>query len=90
MGTSQGELLSEAVFARGKVCMAYLAFQLSGLAVIAVKIRLWGTAGRAGAVLRDVTFFTAGDRLFLKNVTGFQAKAEENAVPFMMEYLDFW
>ena len=51
MGTSQGELLSEAVFARGKVCIAYLAFQLSGLAVITVKIRLWGAAGRAGVII---------------------------------------
>ena len=90
MGTSQGELLSEAVFARGKVCIAYLAFQLSGLAVIAVKIRLRGTAGRAGAVLRDVTFFTAGDRLYLNMVPVFKVRDEETPVPFMMDDLDFW
>ena len=90
MGTSQGELLSEAVFARGKVCIAYLAFQLSGLAVIAVKIRLRGTAGRAGAVLRDVTFFTAGDRLYLNMVPVFKVRDEETPVPFMMNDLDFW
>ena len=45
MGAAQGELLSEAVFIRRKVCIANLAFELSGLAVIAVKIRLRGTAG---------------------------------------------
>ena len=90
MGTSQGELLSEAVFARGKVCIAYLAFQLSGLAVITVKIRLWGAAGRAGAVLRDVTFFASGDRFYLNIVAVFKVRDEETPVPFMMDDLDFW
>ena len=90
MGTSQGELLSEAVFIRRKVCIANLAFELSGLAVIAVKIRLRGTAGRAGAVLRDVTFFTAGDRFYLNMVSVFKVRDEETPVPFMMDDLDFW
>ena len=90
MGTSQGELLSEAVFARGKVCIAYLAFQLAGLAVITVKIRLWGAAGRAGAVLRDVTFFASGDRFYLNIVAVFKVRDEETPVPFMMDDLDFW
>ena len=90
MGTSQGELLSEAVFARGKVCIAYLAFQLSGLAVITVKIRLWGAAGGAGAVLRNVTFFAAGDRFYLNMVSVFKVRDEETPVPFMMDDLDFW
>ena len=65
MGTPQGKLLSEAVFIWRKVCIAYLAFQLSGLAVIAVKIRLRGATGGAGAVFQDVTFFTVGDRFIL-------------------------
>ena len=90
MGAAQGELLSEAVFIRRKVCIANLAFELSGLAVIAVKIRLRGTAGRAGAVLRDVTFFTAGDRLYLNMVPVFKVRDEETPVPFMMDDLDFW
>ena len=90
MGTSQGELLSEAVFVRGKVCIAYLAFQLSGLAVITVKIRLWGAAGGAGAVLRNVTFFAAGDRFYLNIVAAFKVRDEETPVPFMMDDLDFW
>ena len=88
MGTSQGELLSEAVFIRRKVCIANLAFELSGLAVIAVKIRLRGTAGRAGAVLRDVTFFMAGDRLYLNMVPVFKVRNEETPVPFVLEDLD--
>ena len=90
MGAAQGELLSEAVFIRRKVCIANLAFELSGLAVIAVKIRLRGTAGRAGAVLRDVTFFMAGDRLYLNMVPVFKVRDEETPVPFMMDDLDFW
>ena len=69
---------------------AYLAFQLSGLAVIAVKIRLRGTAGRAGAVLRDVTFFASGDRFYLNIVAVFKVRDEETPVPFMMNDLDFW
>ena len=90
MGTSQGELLSEAVFARGKVCIAYLAFQLSGLAVITVKIRLWGAAGGAGAVLRNVTFFAAGDRFYLNIVPMFKVRNEEAPVPFLLDNLDLW
>ena len=56
MGTPQGELLGEAVFVRQKVGIANLAFQLTGLAVIAVKIRLWSATGGTGAVFRDVAF----------------------------------
>ena len=64
--------------------------QLSSFSVIAVKIRLWGTAGRAGAVLRDVTFFTAGDRLYLNMVPVFKVRDEETPVPFMLDDLDIW
>ena len=88
MGTSQGELLSEAVFIRRKVCIANLAFELSGLAVIAVKKRLRGATGRAGAVLRDVTFFMAGDRLYLNMVPVFKVRDEEMPVPFLLDDLD--
>ena len=48
MRTAQGEVPGEAVFVRRKVGIADLAFQLSGLAVIAVKIGLRGATGRAG------------------------------------------
>ena len=90
MGAAQGELLSEAVFIRRKVCIANLAFELSGLAVIAVKIRLRGTAGRAGAVLRDVTFFASGDRFYLNIVPMFKVRNEEAPVPFLLDNLDLW
>ena len=88
MGAAQGELLSEAVFVWRKVCIANLAFQLSGRAVITVKIRLRGTAGRAGAVLWDVTFFAAGDRFDLNIVPALKVRDEEVPVPFMLDDLD--
>ena len=90
MGTPEGEVLGEAVFVRRKVGIANLAFKLPGLAVIAVKIRPRGTAGRAGAVLRDVTFFASGDRFYLNIVAVFKVRDEETPVPFMMNDLDFW
>ena len=90
MRTPQGNLPGEAVFIWGNVCIAYLAFQLSGLAVIAVKIRLRGAAGRAGAVLRDVTFFTAGDGFYFNMVPVFKVRDEETPVPLLMDNLDVW
>ena len=90
MRTPQGEVPGEAVFVRRKVCIAYLAFKLSGFAVITVKIRLRGSAGRAGAVLWDVTFFAAGDRFYLNIVLMFKVRNEEAPVPFLLEDLNFW
>ena len=90
MGTSQGELLSEAVFARGKVCIAYLAFQLSGFAVIPVKVRLRGATGGAGAVFRDVAFLTSGDGFYLNTVAAIKVRDQETPVPLMLDDLDFW
>ena len=40
--------------------------------------------------MRDVTFFTAGDRLYLNMVPVFKVRDEETPVPFMMDDLDFW
>ena len=40
--------------------------------------------------MRDVTFFTAGDRLYLNMVLVFKVRDEETPVPFMMDDLDFW
>ena len=90
MGTAQGELFGETVFLWRKVCIAYLAFKLSGLAVIAVKIRLWGTAGRAGAVFRDVAFLTSGDGFYLNTVAAIKVRDQETPVPLMLNDLDFW
>ena len=90
MGTAQGELFGETVFLWRKVCIAYLAFKLSGLAVIAVKIRLWGTAGRAGAVFRDVAFLTSGDGFYLNTVAVIKVRNQETPVPLMLDDLDFW
>ena len=56
---AQSKLLSKAVLIRSKVCIADLAFELPGLAVIAIKIRLGSTTGRTGAAFWDVTFLTA-------------------------------
>ena len=90
MRTPQGEVPGEAVFVRRKVCIAYLAFKLSGFAVITVKIRLRGSAGRAGAVLWDVAFFAAGDRFYLNIVPMFKVRNEEAPVPFLLDNLDLW
>ena len=64
--------------------------QLSGFSVIAVKIRLWGTAGRAGAVFWDVAFLTSGDGFYLNTVAVIKERTQETPVPFMMDDLDFW
>ena len=63
--------------------------QLSSFSVIAVKIRLWGTAGRAGAVFRDVAFLTSGDGFYLNTVPAFKVRNQETPVPFLLDDLDF-
>ena len=64
--------------------------QLSSFSVIAVKIRLWGTAGRAGAVFRDVAFLTSGDGFYLNTVAVIKVRNQETPVPLMLDDLDFW
>ena len=64
--------------------------QLSSFSVIAVKIRLWGTAGRAGAVFRDVAFLASGDGFYLEIVSVFKVRDQEAPVPFLLEDLNFW
>ena len=64
--------------------------QLSSFSVIAVKIRLWGTAGRAGAVFRDVAFLTSGDGFYLNTVAVIKVRNQETPVPFLLEDLNFW
>ena len=64
--------------------------QLSSFSVIAVKIGLWGTAGRAGAVLGDVAFLTSGDGFYLNTVAVIQVRNQETPVPLMLDDLDFW
>lgn len=89
VGTPQGELPGEAVFIWRKICIAYLAFQLSGFAVIPVKIRLWSATGGTGAVFRDVAFLTSGDRFYLEIVSVFKVRDQETPVPFLLDDLDF-
>ena len=86
---AQGKLPCEAVFIRSKVCIADLAFELSGFSVIAVKIRLGSAAGRAGTFLRDVAFLTAGDRFYFNMVPVFKVGDKKLPVPFMLDDLDF-
>ena len=64
--------------------------QLSGFSVIAVKIRLWGTAGRTGAVFRDVAYLTSGDGFYLNTVPALKVRNQETPVPLMLDELDFW
>ena len=90
VGTPEGKLLGKAVFIWRKICIAYLAFQLSGFTVISVKVRLRGTAGRAGAVFRDVAFLTSGDRFYPEIVSVFKVRDQETPVPFLLDDLNFW
>ena len=90
VGTPQGELPGEAVFIWRKICIAYLAFQLSDFTVISVKIRLRGATGGAGAVLGDVAFLTSGDRFYLEIVSVFKVRDQETPVPFLLDDLNFW
>lgn len=62
---------------------------MSGFTVITIKIRLWGTAGRAGAVFRDVAFLTSGDGFYLNTVPAFKVRNQETPVPFLLDDLDF-
>jgi hypothetical protein len=87
MGTAQGGELREAVFLRRKVGIANFAFDLSFLAIIAVKVRLGRIAERTGAVIGDVAFFTSGNRFDLHVIPVFEVRDEESPVPFMM--MDF-
>ena len=63
---------------------------MSGFTVITIKIRLWGTAGRAGAVFRDVAFLTSGDGFYLNTVAVIKVRNQETPVPLMLDDLDFW
>ena len=54
-----------------------------------IQIRLWGTAGRAGAVFRDVAFLTSGDGFYLNTVPAFKVRNQETPVPFLLDDLDF-
>ena len=63
---------------------------MSGFTVITIKIRLWGTAGRAGAVFRDVAFLTSGDGFYLNTVAAIKVRDQETPVPLMLDDLDFW
>lgn len=65
--------------------IADLAFELTGLAVITVKIGLRGRAGRAKTVFRDVAFLTSGDGFYLDLVSVFKVRDEELPVPFMLD-----
>ena len=62
---------------------------MSGFTVITIKIRLWGTAGRAGAIFRDVAFLTSGDGFYLNTVPAFKVRNQETPVPFLLDDLDF-
>ena len=63
---------------------------MSGFTVITIKIRLWGTAGRAGAIFRDVAFLTSGDGFYLNTVPAFKVRNQETPVPFLLDDLNFW
>ena len=90
MRTAQRVAFGKAVFSGGKVGTADFAFELSGFTVIAVKIRLWGATGRAGAVFGNIAFLTAGNWLNLHVVALFKVREKELPVPFMLYDLDFW
>ncbi len=90
VGTPQGELPGKAVFIWRKICIAYLAFQLSGFTIIAVKIRLWSATGGAGAVFWDVAFLTSGDGFYFDLVSMFKVRNEEMPVPFLLDDPDLW
>ena len=90
VGAPQGELPGEAVFIWRKICIAYLAFQLSGFPVISVKIRLRSATGRAEAVFGDVAFLTPGDGFYLNTVAAIKVRDQETPVPLMLDDLDFW
>lgn len=101
VGTAQGKLLGEAVFLGREVGTAYFVAELPGFAVIAVEIRLRGTAGRTAAAFRDIAFFPSRDGLDLFTITVFKVRDQELPVPVVgmdrdpwefinLEFLVFW
>jgi len=61
--TLEGKGFGETVLIRRKEGPADLTHQLAGLAVVTIQERLRCIAGRAGAILRDITHRAAADRL---------------------------
>ena len=88
VGAAQGELFRETVFPRGEGSGADLAGELAGGTVVAVEVRLWCIAGRAFAVLWDITFFTPGNRKDLFAVFMLEIRNEELPVPAVLVELD--
>ena len=88
MGTAQGGELREAVFLRRKVGIANFAFDLSFLAIIAVKVRLGRIAERAGAVIGDVAFLTPCNGFDLYVIAVFKVRDQQTPVPFVVKIFD--
>lgn len=60
---AQGSYFGETILLRRKLCFTNLAHDLFIVAVVTVKIRLWGIAEGACTVIRNVAFLTSGERL---------------------------
>lgn len=90
MRTAKGELFRKAVFFRGEVGAADLTAELPGFAVVAVEIRFGSTAGRATAVIGDVTGFAPDDGPDILIIAMLEVRDEELPVPVMLVELDPW
>ena len=87
---AQGILFGKTVVVRGEVGITDLALDLSLGPVVAVKVRHWSVTAGTGAILRDITFFTPGNRLDFLVVPVFKVRDKELPVPFTLVELYFW
>ena len=82
-------MFGEAVLVRREVRITDFAFDLTGFPVVAVKIRLRGSAAGADAVRWDITGFTADNRLDGLAITIGKVRDEELPIPFIVVDEDF-
>ena len=80
---SQSVESGKAVFLRREGRIADLALDLSFLAIVAVKVGLWGITAGTFAVIGDVTLLAPGNGLDFHFVLMFKVRDEELPVPII-------
>lgn len=87
---AKGKLLGETVFSGREVRTTDLTAKLPCFAVVAVEIRFRSTAGRATAVIGDVTGFAPDDGPDILIIAMLEVRDEELPVPVMLVEQDPW
>ena len=85
----EGGLPGETVLIRREVGVTDFALHLPGFSVVAVEIGLRCAAAGTGAVLRDITGFTPGNRFNFFAIAVLKVRDQETPVPVILVDLDF-